>query len=767
MTNTASVGETNLRRIDTHNVVDQRTWIEYQDLDGGASPTNDPAENDKCGNNLPMSTDESRFERRSFQQEFDSDHELEEHSWISKTQEEVEKKVTERQLDKALKGEHFDKIKENVTPKILTSCKTNALLKAFEVKKKLKDLPDSGGAERNELELLVDSVDEFTAALIHPLKSDHDSRSTFRSCLDAIMEKAIDTEQKKFISHPVIYNLLESKWYGFFTSMRKGSWTSSSYWKYLFLNFWSVFDYILFPFLLAFFFIIRQIKVRTRKATEREVCFVMSLSSDVTDEVFSLIKSTISYTIHQYSCNAANYCVILREDSGEHNPSTNISFEEDCPSEAVMIKRVNEMRKSNAASPGLYDDFCAAWDAFKSPYVRIESVKVLVVFVNDLRGVNVDSVREKMEEIKEMGVRLVIVGFGERAKQSELENITRENALHFEEFELARTLGTAIIQALEGKDVYELYLDYFTTPYFLFFRDTLSSVVLLGLHFAICLQPSTITFSKLEYAILSFFLGRIVTEVNQFTNSVKAGRKAVRSEYRSLRRRATSEDCSGLDPSGQNVAVRKFANYFSDRWNMFDLIIVFIYVITFNLRIITWGTSTEVSGNRPLAVAGYLYGIIALLLTLRAFGHVMEVSRGMGAIQIAVFVILKDLRAIFWLFIATILGFSLAMTKIFVVEKSFGSINGSAEHRECEERDSFSWYVYFTSALAPVHPAPAPVPPAPPPAPASTPPTPPPPVPRPRPPSPVPPPHPSPASFPPAPPPLLFFLLLQLFPSSS
>lgn len=74
------------------------------------------------------------------------------------------------------------------------------------------------------------------------------------------------------------------------------------------------------------------------------------------------------------------------------------------------------------------------------------------MFVNDLRGVNVDSVREKMEEIKEMGVRLVIVGFGERAKQSELENITRENALHFEEFELARTLGTAIIQGTVRKN---------------------------------------------------------------------------------------------------------------------------------------------------------------------------------------------------------------------------------------------------------------------------------------------------------------------------
>lgn len=119
---------------------------------------------------------------------------------------------------------------------------------------------------------------------------------------------------------------------------------------------------------------------------------------------------------------------------------------------------------------------------------------------------------------------------------------------------------------------------------------------------------------------------------------------------------------------------------FSDRWNMLDLIIVFIYVITFILRMITWAISTSVSDNRSLAVAGYLYGFIALLLTLRAFGHVMEVDRGMGSIQIAVFVILKDLRAIFWLFISTILGFSLAMTKIFVVEASYSSFSGSYRH---------------------------------------------------------------------------------------
>ena len=41
----------------------------------------------------------------------------------------------ERRLDQTLKEDDFDAIAENVTPKTLTSCKTNALLKAFEVRR--------------------------------------------------------------------------------------------------------------------------------------------------------------------------------------------------------------------------------------------------------------------------------------------------------------------------------------------------------------------------------------------------------------------------------------------------------------------------------------------------------------------------------------------------------------------------------------------------------------------------------------------------------
>lgn len=66
----------------------------------------------------------------------------------------------------------------------------------------------------------------------------------------------------------------------------------------------------------------------------------------------------------------------------------------------------------------------------------------------------------------------------------------------------------------------ELYLEYFITPYFIFARDTLSYFSLLGLHAAICLSPSVITFTLVEWAILVFFVGRFVLELDQCYKSV-------------------------------------------------------------------------------------------------------------------------------------------------------------------------------------------------------------------------------------------------------
>ena len=70
-------------------------------------------------------------------------------------------------------------------------------------------------------------------------------------------------------------------------------------------------------------------------------------------------------------------------------------------------------------------------------------------------------------------------------------------------------------------------------------------------------------------------------------------------------------------------------------------------------------------------VAQYLYGLNAALITIRTFGHIMETKRNMGPIQIALFRIVADIGAIVGQFLAIILAFSLALTKLFVAEMSY------------------------------------------------------------------------------------------------
>ena len=66
--------------------------------------------------------------------------------------------------------------------------------------KRLKDLVKSAvNPETDEIGALSNSVEEFTSAFVNPLRSDNDTRNTFKSCLDYVVDKAIDAEQKKVL----------------------------------------------------------------------------------------------------------------------------------------------------------------------------------------------------------------------------------------------------------------------------------------------------------------------------------------------------------------------------------------------------------------------------------------------------------------------------------------------------------------------------------------------------------------------------------------
>ena len=63
--------------------------------------------------------------------------------------------------------------------------------------------------------------------------------------------------------------------------------------------------------------------------------------------------------------------------------------------------------------------------------------------------------------------------------------------------------------------LYQRYKEFFILPYFIFVRDTLSYLALLGLHLALCVEPSQLEFSVLEWAILVFLFGRLLVEIKQ------------------------------------------------------------------------------------------------------------------------------------------------------------------------------------------------------------------------------------------------------------
>ena len=56
----------------------------------------------------------------------------------------------------------------------------------------------------------------------------------------------------------------------------------------------------------------------------------------------------------------------------------------------------------------------------------------------------------------------------------------------------------------------------------------LTYLVLLGLHFAICVESSQLAFSGLEWAILVFLVGRLFTEIKQVVDLARSEEKKMK-----------------------------------------------------------------------------------------------------------------------------------------------------------------------------------------------------------------------------------------------
>jgi len=104
-----------------------------------------------------------------------------------------------------------------------------------------------------------------------------------------------------------------------------------------------------------------------------------------------------------------------------------------------------------------------------------------------------------------------------------------------------------------------------------------------------------------------------------------------------------------------------------------DVLALLIFLALLAVRMTAWLQHTAVHNNRLLAVSGYMYGLNALLITIRVFGHLMEANATLGAIQIALLQIIGSCLAILGQFLTALLAFSLAITKVYVTEISYNA----------------------------------------------------------------------------------------------
>lgn len=110
---------------------------------------------------------------------------------------------------------------------------------------------------------------------------------------------------------------------------------------------------------------------------------------------------------------------------------------------------------------------------------------------------------------------------------------------------------------------------------------------------------------------------------------------------------------------------------FSDCWNKMDFLSLLVYVVIFILRVYVAIWSRQLTNNRALWVASFFYGFNTLCLTFRTFGHVMEQSKRLGTIQIALLSILSEIPIVLGQFTVAVLAFSFALTKVFKAEQTF------------------------------------------------------------------------------------------------
>lgn len=160
----------------------------------------------------------------------------------------------------------------------------------------------------------------------------------------------------------------------------------------------------------------------TRRPPPVDLAFALSATSVQSRSSIKLMKDVIKEIIEDYGTRDIHYSFILYGSEA----STKYSFTTDPVDPDYLQNFVKFMPVSNPpTSPHVA--LQEATKAFKGPGVRANATKVLVV-MTDMKG---DSTEEEIEAaadpLKQMKVKVIVVGIGANVDSNELVNVTGDN----------------------------------------------------------------------------------------------------------------------------------------------------------------------------------------------------------------------------------------------------------------------------------------------------------------------------------------------------
>ncbi|XP_068725075.1 short transient receptor potential channel 5-like [Montipora capricornis] len=183
------------------------------------------------------------------------------------------------------------------------------------------------------------------------------------------------------------------------------------------------------------------------------------------------------------------------------------------------------------------------------------------------------------------------------------------------------------------KKLRDMYHDYLTTPFVIFIKDKICQFVFIILHIRMCVLDSSVEPRVEEYLILVFYIGFLMSELQQYLTS-------------------------------------QSRVYLRNMWNYVDVITLSLHAVIFILRVVSVIRGGDPYHNRLLEITYYVYGINTLLLVLR-FSSILEANKTVGPLQLALFRMCVDLFIILVQFGFVIVAFSVAITMVYTAEMSY------------------------------------------------------------------------------------------------